>query len=183
VGLSEELGRIARVAASFAAAGEKVLGVIAAELSGGERVYLCAFEDGGGRSWLALDPSGRPLESRALVREAVSIAALCELAGETAGGGDLDELRGRLVTLRLTEDPPGIDEAEDAALALEAAIGSPPRVASPGYLDEIGAATRRLELALGTNGGSPFAEAMKQGVAAVEALTAEVESGYKRALR
>ena len=85
--------------------------------------------------------------------------------------------------LRLTENPEGIDEAEDAALALEGAIGSPPRVATPAYLDEVGAATRRLEQALGTNGVSPFAEAMKQGVAAVEALTLEVEGAYKRPLR
>jgi hypothetical protein len=87
------------------------------------------------------------------------------------------------VTLRLTESPPGIEEAEAAARALEHAIGSPPRVASPKYLDEVGAATRRLELALGGNGASPFAEAMKQGVAAVEALSSEVESSYKRPLR
>jgi hypothetical protein len=183
VGLSEELSRIAGAAVGFADAGDIVVGVLAAEPSGGERVYLCAFEGEGGRSWLALDASGSPLESRTLVREAVSIAALCELAGETAGGGDLEELRSRLVGLRLTEGPDGIEEAEDAALALEAAIGSPPRVASPNYLDEVGAATRRLELALGTNGASPFAEAMKQGVAAVEALTAEVEGAYKASLR
>jgi hypothetical protein len=183
VGLSEELGRIAGAAASHADPGERVVGVLAAEPSGGERVYVCAFEGAGRRSWLALDGSGHPLESRAVVREAVSISALCELAGETAGGGELEELRTRLVGLRLTENPDGIEEAEDAALRLEAAIGSPPRVASPGYLDEVGAATRRLELALGTNGASPFAEAMKHGVAAVEALTTEVEGSYKRPLR
>jgi hypothetical protein len=183
VGLSEELGRIAGAARSFSVAGEAVVGVLAAEPASGERVYLCAFEGERGRTWLALDAGARPLESRQLVREAVSITALCELAGETAGGGELEELRSRLVTLRVTENPEGIEAAEEAALALEAAIGSPPHVASPGYLDEIGAATRRLELALGTNGVSPFAEAMKQGVGAVEALTSEVETSYKRPLR
>jgi hypothetical protein len=35
----------------------------------------------------------------------VSIAAMCELAEESAGGGDLGELRARLVELRLTERP------------------------------------------------------------------------------
>ena len=49
----------------------------------------------------------------------------------------------------MTEQPDGIEEAEEAALALERAIGAPPRVASPAYLDAVGAATRRLELALG----------------------------------
>lgn len=181
--LSDELSRIAAAAATFAGDAERIAGVLPAEPAAGERVYLCAFEGGDGRSWLALDDGGRPLESRAVVRDAVSIAALCELAGETAGGGDLEDLRAQLVTLRLTEDPPGIEEAEEAALALEQAVGSPPRVASPAYLDAVGAAVRRLELALGTNGGSPFAEAMKQGVAAVEALAADVEEGYKRPLR
>jgi len=177
VGLSEELGRVAARASEFAAPGERVAGVVAAEPAAGERVYVCAFESEGGRTWLALDGSGRPIDARALVREAVSIAALCELAGETAGGGDLEELRSRLVALRLTESPLGIEEAEEAAL------GTPPHVASPAYLDDVGAATRRLELALGTNGASPFAEAMKQGMAAVEALTAEVEAGSKQPLR
>ena len=55
----------------------------------------------------------------------------------------------------------------------------PPRVASPAYLDAVGAATRRLELALGSPSASPFAEAMKQGTPAVDALTQEVEATYK----
>ena len=180
--LSGELTRVAGEAAELAAAGETLAAVLAAEPSPGQRVYLCAFESGDGRSWLALDAAGGPIVQRTLVREAVSIAALCELAGEAAGGGELDELRSRLVTLRLTENPEGIEEAEEAALALETTIGAPPRVASPAYLDEVGTATRRLELALGSNGSSPFAEAMKHGMAAVEVLTAEIEGHYKRPL-
>ena len=120
---------------------------------------------------------------RSLVRDAASIAALVELAADAAGGGQLEELRSQLVALRLRESPPGIDEAEKAALDLEHVIGAPPRLATPALLDEIGAATRRLEVALGTAGGSPFAEAMKAGTAAVEALVAEVEAGYKAPLR
>ena len=49
----------------------------------------------------------------ATVKDAVSIAALCEIAEESAVGGDLDELLSQLVALRLTENPEGIDEAED----------------------------------------------------------------------
>lgn len=179
--LTDDLERIAALAAAFAEPGEALAGVLAAEPSAGVRVYLCAYGGADGRSWLALDGEGRPVESRSVVREAASVAALCELAAETAGGGDLDELRSRLVALRLRENPPGIDEAEEAALGLEHAIGAPPRLATPAYLDEVGAATRRLELALG-DAASPFAEAMKHAMGAVDDLTDEVERTHKRAL-
>jgi len=82
------------------------------------------------------------------------------------------------VTLRLTESPPGIEEAEAAALALERELGTPPRLATPSYLDALGLATRRLEQALG-NGGSPFAVAMAHGIVTVEELANEVEGRYK----
>lgn len=180
--LSDELERIAVVAAGLVDTGETIAGIIPTEPQSGHRVYLCAF-DGEARRWLALDSEGRPIESRQLVRDAVSIAALCELAEESSGGGELEELRGRLVTLRLTENPDGIEEAEAAALALEALVGRSLRVATPEYLDEIGVATRRLEHALGGDAGSPFAEAMKRSLAAVEELAAEVEGGYARVLR
>ena len=149
--LSDELDRVAEVAAAYAASGEEVAGILATEPGEGRRAYLCAFSHDGTRSWLALGASGEPVASRAFVREIASIAALCELAADAAGGGELEELRARLAQIRLTEDPPGIDEAEEAA----------------------------LELALGATGGSPFAEAMKQGRVAVDALTLEVESSYK----
>jgi hypothetical protein len=112
------------------------------------------------------------------VRDAVSIAALCELADENAGGGDLSDLRSRLVSLRLTEHVE-VDEADEAALALESVVGSPPRVATPAHLDAVGAATLRLERALGETAASPFAAAMQQARVAVDELALEVESGYK----
>ncbi|HET9674045.1 MAG TPA: hypothetical protein VFP31_04480 [Gaiellaceae bacterium] len=183
MGLAEDLEAIAAIAAEHADAGERLTGVLPTEPEPGERIYLCSFDGGERLRWLALDGSGVPVESRARVREAVSIAALCELAEESAGGGDLSELRSQLVALRLTENPPGIDEAEEAALALEAAVGAPPRLATPAHLDAIGTATRRLERALGDTGGSPFAEGLQQAVGAVEELTREVESGYKRPLQ
>jgi hypothetical protein len=109
----------------------------------------------------------------------VSIAALCEVAEESAGGGDLGELRAQLATLRLTDDPPGLDEAEDAALELERAVGRAPRIASPQYLDAVGAATIRLERALGDEVDSPFAAAMRAATTTVDELTSEVEGAYK----
>ena len=177
--LAEELERIAALAEAYAAEGERLAGVLPAEADPGARVYVCAFEHGDDRSWVALDGDGAPLRSRARVRDAVSIAALCELADENAGGGDLSDLRSRLVTLRLTEHVEGIDEAEDAALALEALVGSPPRLATPAHLDAVGAATLRLERALGETATSPFAAAMQQARVAVDELALEVESGYK----
>jgi hypothetical protein len=179
VALRDDLDRAATAAASFAGAGEVLAGVVPAEPEPGERTYLCAFTAGEERTWLVLDDRGEPVTSRDTVRSTVSITAMCELAEESAGGGELEELREQLVALRLTENPPGIEEAEDAALALEQAIGAPPRLAEPAYLDRVGAATRRLEQALGPGTGSPFAEAMRSGLATVEELAHDVESNYK----
>ena len=183
--LTEELAEAAEAAAAHADPGEELRAVLPTEPFGGARIYLCAYEraSDGRRSWLALDAAGSPVHARATLRDAVSIAALCELAEETAGGGDVAELRGRLVAVRLTENPPGIEEAEEAALALETALGSPPRVASPAYLDAVGTAAHRLEQALGDASGSPFAAAMRTAMVAVDALTTEVEAAYKLELR
>jgi hypothetical protein len=178
VELHSDLERIARAAASLAGPGETVAAIIPAEPEHGRRVYLCAF-DGPGRSWIALDDEARPLQDRVLVREAVSIAAVCELAEESAAGGDLGELRGQLATLRVTEHPEGIEEAEEAALALEQTLEIEVRLATVARLDAIGAATRRLERALGEGPGSPFAEAMKRAPALIEELQHEVEAGYR----
>jgi hypothetical protein len=179
VGLTEELDAAAAAAQAHAADGESVGAILAAEPHPGERTFLCAYEGQAGRTWLAFDGDGRPVTDRGRVRAAVSIAALCEVAEEQAGGGELEELRRRLVGLRLTENPAGIDEAEAAALALEAAIGAPPRLATPEYLDGVAAATRRLELALGSDGESPFTVALQQAVGVVEELARDVESQYK----
>jgi hypothetical protein len=180
VALSEEVDRIACAAAAFAEPAETVALVLAAEPNRGDRTYLCAYDGPGARrSWLALDGAGDPVHSRNRVREAVSIAVLCEVAEESAGGGDLGELRSQLAGLRLTEDPPGIVEAEDAALELERAVGAAPRVASPEYLDAVGAATIRLERTLGDGVDSPFTAAMRAATTTVEELAAEVERAYK----
>ena len=177
--LEQELEAIAESAEGYADADERLSGILAAEPHEGERVYLCAFEsDDGEPAWIALHADGRPVTSRTLVRQAASISALSELAEETAGGGDLDDLLSRLVALRMTEAPEGIEEAEEAVRELQRTIEPPPRVATPQYLDRLGNATRRLEQALG-EGGSPFAEGMKHGIAAVEKLADTVQANYK----
>lgn len=180
--LEEELGAARTAAREHAEDGEHIVGVVPAEPGDGERVYLCAFRQGEERSWLALDRDWKPITERALVRRAVSIAAMCELAEESAGGGDVAELRSRLAELRVAENPEGIEEAEKAAAGLEAAILPEPRIASVAYLDALGVAAARLEHALGEVGGSPFAEAMKSGIAAAEELATDVVRAYKRSL-
>jgi len=182
VSLADELERISGLAIEQAAPGDAVAAVIPAEPVPGERVYLCAFDDADRhRSWLALDAEGRPVTSRKELREAVSIAALCEVAVDAAGGGDLGELIARLEELRERESPPGIEAAEEAAHALRAVIAAPPQLATPARLDEIGAATRRLERELDPNpaAASPFTAAMGSSQAAVAELQREIEAGYR----
>jgi hypothetical protein len=179
--LAEEITAAREAALGFADDGESLAGVVPTEPGLGARVYLCAYENGPGRTWLALDAGGVPVSDRTLVRDAVSIAAMCELAEESAGGGDLDELRARLAEIRERENPEGIAEAERAAEELADVLRVEPRLASPAYLDEIGLAAARLEQALGGH-GSPFAEAMSSGVGAAEELADAVEDGYKTPL-
>ncbi len=179
VALEDEVREAFDAATAHAVAGETVSGVLPSEPSEGLRIYLCCFEGNDGRAWLALDSERRPVGDRSLVREAVSITAMCELAEESAGGGDLPELRAQLAHLRQTENPEGIGEAERAAEALEQSLQPEPRVASVPYLDAIGAAAHELERALGEMTGSPFAQAMKSALPAAEELAREVERNYK----
>jgi hypothetical protein len=179
VTLSDDLAAIAAAASSFAAPSERVSGIVAAEPLGSGRVYLCAYESADGHVWLALDAEGRPVRSKRVVHDAASLAALCEVAEESAGGGELAELRATLADLREREAPEGIEDAEAAALALEQTLQPAPRLATAEYLDAIGAAARKLELSLGDASASPFAAALQQAVTAVEELAAEVERRYK----
>ena len=177
--LSDDLGRIAERAEGFAAPDERVAGIVAVEPLDTGRVYLCAYESSAGHAWLALDGAGEPVSSGRAVREAASLAGLCEVAEESAGGGDVPELLARLAELHETDAPEGIDEAEAAARALADALEAPPRLATADYLDRLGAASRRLEQALGDDAGSPFAAAMQQAVPAIEGLVAEIERTHK----
>ena len=169
-----------RVAAAAAGVDGGLTGVLATEPASGRRIYLCAFEaPEAGRTWLALDSAGEPIRDRREVRDAVSIAALCEVAEEAAFPGDLDELRAQLVALRISEAPEGIEEAEQAARGLQHVLGAPPHLASPARLDAIGEAARRLERALDPTAPSPFTSAMRSAVAVADALWVDVESAYR----
>jgi hypothetical protein len=183
VALVDDLDCIAGLAAAQAGSADAVSAVIATEPRNGERVYLCAFNGADGlRSWLAVQADGSPVRSRASLREVVSIAALCEIAADVAGGGDVDALSARLEELRATEAPAGIDEAAEAARALRAVLGDAPQIATPGRLDEIGAAARNLERELDPLAPSPFSAALQGAQAAVAELQREVEAGYREEL-
>ena len=83
--LVDDVSRIAAAAASYAWPGEQVGAVLPVELDAGDRLYLCAFTGADPQqSWLALDDGGSPIADRKRVRDVASIAALCEVAEESA---------------------------------------------------------------------------------------------------
>jgi hypothetical protein len=86
--LDQELRRIAEVAVTYCRDGEELAGIIPAEPTVGVRLYVCAYRDGEETSWLVLDADGHAVGDRSLVRDAVSIAALYELAEEAVGAGE-----------------------------------------------------------------------------------------------
>ena len=134
-----------------------------------------------GHAWLAFDADGRGRHRPAgRARARPRSPALCEIAEESAGGGDLPELIARLAEIREREAPEGIEEAEEAANGARGDARAASRGSRrPEYLDRLGAASRRLEQALGDGAGSPFAAAMQQALPAVEELAAEIERTYK----
>ena len=98
--LDQELRRIAEVAVTYCRDGEELAGIVPAEPAVGVRVYLCAYRDGEETSWLVLNADASPVEDHSLVRDAVSIAALYELAEEVAGE---DESEARVATPALLD--------------------------------------------------------------------------------
>ena len=83
--LDRDLRRIAEAAGRHAADGEEVSGIVPTEPASGIRLYVCAYGDGDFKAWLVLDATGVPVRDRSLVHDAVSIAALCEVAEDAAG--------------------------------------------------------------------------------------------------
>jgi hypothetical protein len=173
MGLEEDLVRIAGAATAHG----DVTAVLAAEPASGMRRYLVALGEDVERRWLVLDDAGAVVTLRDEIRDTASIVAMCELAEVLAGGGDLEQLRVELARVRIVEQPPGIAEAEEAALGLERALGAPPRLATPAFLDAVGAATVALERALGET-SSPFSAAIRGATGAVDEFVREVERDY-----
>jgi hypothetical protein len=85
VALNDDVRRIAEEAAAYATAGEELAAVLVAEVHPEQRLYLCAFaRPDGTHGWLAVDANGTAVTDRGRVRDAASIAALCEIAEESA---------------------------------------------------------------------------------------------------
>jgi hypothetical protein len=136
VSLSEDVDRIASVAAGYAAPGEELAAVVPVEPASGDRVYLCAFAQADGtQGWLAFDDRGSPLTNRTLIRDAAAIAALVEVAEESAA----------------------------------VPAGDEPRLASPAYLDSLGATAANGDVAGALQGALP----------AIDELTRDLELNYK----
>jgi hypothetical protein len=93
VALDEELRRIAEAAVIYAGESEELAGIVPAEPGSGARLYVCAYRDGDETSWLVLDAEGTPVDDRVVIRDAVSIAGLVELAEEAAGVAVQEEPR------------------------------------------------------------------------------------------
>jgi hypothetical protein len=120
VGLEKDLRRIAEAAARQAADGEDVAGIVPAEPAGGLRLYVCAYGSEDATRWLVLDATGVPVSDRALIRDAVSIAALCELAEDAAG---VEPDSARVASPALLDDL-GADAGPNVAEAVKAAAGT-----------------------------------------------------------
>ena len=115
--LEQDLRRIAERAAVYAEEGEDVAGIVPAEPASGFRLYVCAYGSENATGWLVLDATGVPVADRELVRDAVSIAALCEVA-EEAAGVEADSAR---VASPALLDELGADAGPDVAEAIKGA--------------------------------------------------------------
>jgi hypothetical protein len=117
VALEQDLRRIAERAAVYAEEGEDVAGIVPAEPASGFRLYVCAYGSENATGWLVLDATGVPVADRELVRDAVSIAALCEVAEEAAG---VEPDSARVASPALLDEL-GADAGPDVAEALNGA--------------------------------------------------------------
>lgn len=118
--LERDLRRIADAAVRHAGEGEEVAGIVPAEPANGLRLYVCAYGIEDATNWLVLDATGVPVSDRALIRDAVSIAALCEVAEEAAG---VDPDSARVASPALLDDL-GAGAGTDVAAAVKGAAAT-----------------------------------------------------------
>ena len=147
--------QVARDAAlGYAAEGETVAAVMAAEPGLGSRVYLIAFQRDGQLSYMALDAVLAPVTDRRLVREAVVMLGLAERAEEASTAITADQLVEPVAAAERALRAAGREQPADAAAAVGVSLGAlieaaaGPRLATPLYLDLIGAAAADLGITL-----------------------------------
>ena len=111
----------------------------------GRRVYLCSLDGADAtRAWIGVRDGSAAVTSRAEVRAAVSIAALCEVAVDTAGRRRHRRPDCELADLRMREAPEGIEDAEAAARAARGSRrASSARLAGAARRDRLGDAPAR----------------------------------------
>jgi hypothetical protein len=153
VSLERDVERAEEAAQTHARGGERVAAVMPAEPTPGVRVYLAAFESGDDLAYLLLDDEGSPVSDRRLVRDAVSVIALSERAEEVSAAISAEDIAERFDALagRLDgEDAPAAGAAREVAGAARgvASVATGVRLATPAYLDEVGAAASVLGSAL-----------------------------------
>ena len=151
--LADQLETARDAAQALAGADARVAAVMASEPGLHARVYLVALERADGLEYLALGPELQPVSDRRLVRDAVVVLALAERAEEASSALQAESLEQEFAAAqRALADahPAEAQAAADVGTALSglAAAASGPRVATPLYLDTIGAASGRLAVAL-----------------------------------
>jgi hypothetical protein len=152
--LERELEAARDAALAHAGDGERVAAVMAAEPGRASRVYLVAFQRGERHSYIALDGALAPIDDRRLVRDAIVMLGLAERAEEASIAIHAERLDGPFaeaeqVLRRAGREPQAAAAGEvRAGLAALASAASGPRVATPAYLDALGAASGRLAVAL-----------------------------------
>lgn len=153
---ADDLERAAARAAARAAPGEQVVAVLAAVPHAHGTVYLCALRAGSddeSLAWVALDEQGDTVEDEAVVRDAVSLVALCETAEEAAAAlaaaGIVESAR-RGLALAAGEPPAlavALEQVAQAAAAIDE-LSAGVRVARAAYVDELGVRSRALAAGL-----------------------------------
>jgi hypothetical protein len=177
--LEVELQAAHAAARALAGAGESVAAVMAAEPGLGYRVYVVAIERGGELSYLALDGALEPLLDRRLVREAVTMLGLAERAEEASTAITTDQLDAPFGEAERALRTAGQEAAATAAAAVRDALAAlsaaaaGPRLATPLFLDRVGAAAAELGRCL--DDYRFHAERLSDGA---QAATPEVEAAW-----
>lgn len=170
--LADDVARMEKAAAAFGD-GKRLGGVLPVDALG-HRVYLCVYwvgDDDEGVAWLVLDPDVEPVVNRQLVREAASLASLCEIAEDHLIEVELPQAKARLA------EAPN-EEAEAAFKAVLELFPPEVHVGSGARLDVLGAAAQRLEHALGEGAVTPFSAALQSAFGSVAAFADDVERSY-----